>query len=1085
MRSVDKLGKSLEKIDKSVVAINKQFGNLTKSLKGVGTEFKQIAKAAKELAKNTATSRSSLDPKALSRSAIGLRKIKLLLRDLKSTSSLLDTDQRKFPAFNNAATELSNFVKKIQTSNKALATNEAILKRQIAALATVANNTRIGGDLYVKSVQAQTRAEQNLRLAQLKRVESQSKLYGTGGGDTPTSFKGNKQLLGMEGQIANNIASLSIYRGELQKALTLVDMSSNEYKEIDKVINRINERLNATNSLKEEELAKTKETEKAERNRLKNQKNIFTQTANIGKRMRGDMQTLLGIGKLNLDVFSGRGKGGWLNQNAHIIGVADAIQRVIKRMNLLQTSWGRNTKAIAQFVQRGVEGFTALRIGAIGLNTILGGADWVIGAVKGFAQFESAAANVIWSIERNYQSAFTSIGRLVRQLPEIAAAAAYAMPQVFGGPGLAWDAMRPNDKEIDRVIDNIAGDRLSQRRPSRVQRMEGIVARGSRRLAALNPEDGRYAGLKKEILNWEFKITQEKAKQLEIAGLLVGKVSRAEQAAARRSLSLKKQATLQANKEIEARHKLLQQRASEAVYLPGRGRRIENDPSGRRSDYVNRRVWERYQRMKSSRASRIERRQMDARAQRSRMGENLMLGAGFPLLFGGGLGSVGGGVAGAALTGGGKGFGAQILLSALGQQIDAFVMKTAELGKAFNEVTPNVDGLIEAMGVSGTALGEQMKAYAAVAEKEDALKMATEQMALIIGTQGVKNLKEFGDAANRWGNDFSQTMLRIQSAVAGFFNWASKLPFMKQLSGTSGAGPDFDKGLRKRTYLTMRGGKNEVMNDIKAQMRQVQRDPVEKWGGRGEGKAVELERLMELADAEQRRIEQGQRRVLMEKTVGKKVKDRIKDMEYERQILENTLEYGTREGAIQSEISAIVRDILKDKETITQKQREQIENEVRLKFAAQEAAEAFQKISITIKDGVLTAIEGAIKGTKTLGDVATSVFSDIASQLLKLGMTELLSHIPGIGKIFKAEGGPVSGGSPYIVGEKGPELFVPNSSGNIVPNHAMGGSMVINVDASGSSAEGDSDRSRQLGELIGAAVQSEIIRQQRPGGTLY
>ena len=39
----------------------------------------------------------------------------------------------------------------------------------------------------------------------------------------------------------------------------------------------------------------------------------------------------------------------------------------------------------------------------------------------------------------------------------------------------------------------------------------------------------------------------------------------------------------------------------------------------------------------------------------------------------------------------------------------------------------------------------------------------------------------------------------------------------------------------------------------------------------------------------------------------------------------------------------------------------------------------------------------------------------------------------------KAVGGPVMGGTPYMVGERGPELFVPGASGSIVPNHALGG----------------------------------------------
>lgn len=59
--------------------------------------------------------------------------------------------------------------------------------------------------------------------------------------------------------------------------------------------------------------------------------------------------------------------------------------------------------------------------------------------------------------------------------------------------------------------------------------------------------------------------------------------------------------------------------------------------------------------------------------------------------------------------------------------------------------------------------------------------------------------------------------------------------------------------------------------------------------------------------------------------------------------------------------------------------------------------------------------------------------------------------LEGIG--FKAAGGPVAANSPYIVGENGPELFVPNTAGNITPNGAFGGAggSVINfsIDARG------------------------------------
>ena len=92
---------------------------------------------------------------------------------------------------------------------------------------------------------------------------------------------------------------------------------------------------------------------------------------------------------------------------------------------------------------------------------------------------------------------------------------------------------------------------------------------------------------------------------------------------------------------------------------------------------------------------------------------------------------------------------------------------------------------------------------------------------------------------------------------------------------------------------------------------------------------------------------------------------------------------------------------------------------------------------------------------------------------------------PGLNLKPMAKGGSVSANSPYLVGEKGPELFVPGAQGNIVPNNAMGGSnIVVNVDASGSSAEGDSDKQKQLGQAIGVAIRHELIKQKRPGGLL-
>ena len=160
-------------------------------------------------------------------------------------------------------------------------------------------------------------------------------------------------------------------------------------------------------------------------------------------------------------------------------------------------------------------------------------------------------------------------------------------------------------------------------------------------------------------------------------------------------------------------------------------------------------------------------------------------------------------------------------------------------------------------------------------------------------------------------------------------------------------------------------------------------------------------------------------------------------------------------------------------------------------------------LSVAIRDGFSESFKGIIKGTMSVQDAFANMlnkiadhFLDFAAQIaaaqLQKGFLSLFSNMFTIkdGDIppmkGRASGGPVRGGSPYIVGEKGPELFVPNSHGSIVPNHDLGGgaNIVVNVDASGSSVEGDAGQAEELGSMLAAAVQAEILNQQRPGGLL-
>ena len=97
------------------------------------------------------------------------------------------------------------------------------------------------------------------------------------------------------------------------------------------------------------------------------------------------------------------------------------------------------------------------------------------------------------------------------------------------------------------------------------------------------------------------------------------------------------------------------------------------------------------------------------------------------------------------------------------------------------------------------------------------------------------------------------------------------------------------------------------------------------------------------------------------------------------------------------------------------------------------------------------------------------------------------SNVRGSGMLRRrASGGPVMRGGSYIVGERGPEMFSPGVSGMITPNHELGGTtnIVVNVDASGSSVEGNDIQANQFGNVLAAAIQAELINQKRSGGLL-
>jgi hypothetical protein len=114
--------------------------------------------------------------------------------------------------------------------------------------------------------------------------------------------------------------------------------------------------------------------------------------------------------------------------------------------------------------------------------------------------------------------------------------------------------------------------------------------------------------------------------------------------------------------------------------------------------------------------------------------------------------------------------------------------------------------------------------------------------------------------------------------------------------------------------------------------------------------------------------------------------------------------------------------------------------------------DGFSRAGSVIENGLLLALRRGSLGFDDLKRVAFRALDEIASHALQSGMANLFggSGSRGLGGMLgqslgallglpgRATGGPVSPGRAYLVGENGPEVFLPTASGRIEPGGAAG-----------------------------------------------
>ena len=167
--------------------------------------------------------------------------------------------------------------------------------------------------------------------------------------------------------------------------------------------------------------------------------------------------------------------------------------------------------------------------------------------------------------------------------------------------------------------------------------------------------------------------------------------------------------------------------------------------------------------------------------------------------------------------------------------------------------------------------------------------------------------------------------------------------------------------------------------------------------------------------------------------------------------------------------------------------------------SATNAANQGRDVFNAFTNNMTSAIDNFVKtGKLSFKDLARSIIADLIAIQLKasvLGMFRGLSSIFSFGSggsmvgadyslstgssyglKARAMGGDVSSNAPYIVGEQGPELFVPNRSGSIIPNHALansmgGGTNVTNVNINAIDTKSFEERLMNSPNAIWAANQ--------------
>jgi|GEM_PF-6600068 hypothetical protein len=154
-------------------------------------------------------------------------------------------------------------------------------------------------------------------------------------------------------------------------------------------------------------------------------------------------------------------------------------------------------------------------------------------------------------------------------------------------------------------------------------------------------------------------------------------------------------------------------------------------------------------------------------------------------------------------------------------------------------------------------------------------------------------------------------------------------------------------------------------------------------------------------------------------------------------------------------------------------------------FRSKSVGQAFRDLAQTIIEQISKMlIYESI--SKPLATGIGSIFGSLFGLQLGSGGNSAANSLATATGNKRASGGPVSGGSPYLVGEQGPELFIPGMSGSIIPHNTLagGGGIVVNQSftLSGNTNQDLQNTMRAMIAQAKEAIASTVADVARRGG---